>query len=377
MQNYGRCSIHDLVGDLIVYRRLEPADPRLPGLDVVAPAVGLPPGVVPRKSEPDYAEVIVHLLRAARALDAPGAALARLIFIGDTRLNDGTAFANLAQVGGWPGLAVIVAERDEPPHVERVCEDDRTLYLANRWALLGELAGFCRAEGLAVDERTAVVIDLDKTALGARGRNDRLIDQARVEAVRRTVGGLLGDEFDEPAFRAAYDRLNQPAFHPFTADNQDYLAYICLILGTGLLDLPRLLARLTAGELTSFGQFIDEVDGRLTALSPALQVIHRQIYDHVRAGDPTPFKDFRRHEYRATVERMGALPDDAPAAELLAGEITLTQEVRAAADWLRGEGALLFALSDKPDEASQPPAELAAAGWQPIHRTTTHAVGGQ
>jgi hypothetical protein len=376
MQSYGRCSMYDLVGDLIVYRRLDPVDARLPGLDVVAPSVGLPAGVIPRKSEPAYARVIAHLLHAARALEAPGARLARLILIGDTRLNDGTAFANLARAGAWPGLAVIVAEQDDPPQVEIVREGDRALYLANRWSLLGELADFCRAETLPIDERTVVVIDLDKTALGARGRNDRTIDQARVEAVRRTVGGLLGDEFDPPAFRAAYDRLNRPAFHPFTADNQDYLAYLCLILGAGLLDLPQLVARVERGELTSFHQFIHEVDRRRATLSPALQAIHRQVYDRVRAGDPTPFKTFRRHEYRATVERMGALPDDAPVVELLAGEITLTQEVRAAADWLRGEGALLFALSDKPDEASRPPAELAAAGWQPIHRTTTHAVGG-
>jgi hypothetical protein len=74
---------------------------------------------------------------------------------------------------------------------------------------------------------------------------------------------------------------------------------------------------------------------------------------------------------------MGWMRDDAPVGEILAGEITVTQEVREAASWLRGQGALLFALSDKPDEASLPTDELAAQGWQPIHRTGTHAVGGE
>jgi hypothetical protein len=377
MRVFGRCSVHEFVGDFIVYRNLAPIDPRLPGLDVVGAQVGLPAGLIPRKSEPAYAEVIAVFLRAARAVEATGAELARLIYLGDTRLNDGTAFANIARAGNWPGLAVIVAEREEPPEVRVQHQENRWVYLANRWGALASLESYCREQGFPLDEGTAVVIDLDKTALGARGRNDRVIDEARVEAVRRTVGGLLGDDLDPPSFRAAYDRLNQQEFHPFTADNQDYLAYICLILGAGLVDVDRLVARVEAGELSSFRDFMTEVDARRGDLSPALQEIHRDVYDRVRSGDPTPFKTFRREEYRATIERMGWMRDDAPVGEILAGEITVTQEVREAASWLRGQGALLFALSDKPDEASLPTDELAAQGWQPIHRTGTHAVGGE
>jgi hypothetical protein len=377
MRVYGRCTVHDFLGDFIVFRNLAPFDQRLPGLDVVRAQVGLPAGLIPRKSELAYAAVIALLLRAARTLEAPRTELARLIYLGDTRLNDGTAFANIARAGAWPGLAVIVAERDEPPHVQVQHEENRWLYVANRWSALANLASFCQEQGFPVDDGTAVVIDLDKTALGARGRNDRVIDEARVEAVQRTVGSLLGDDFDPASFRAAYDRLNQQEFHPFTADNQDYLAYICLILGAGLVDVDRVVARVQDGELQSFHDFIREVDARRGNLSRALQEIHRDVYDRVRAGDPTPFKTFRRQEYRATIERMGWMGDDAPVGELLGGEITVTQEVREAASWLKGQGALLFALSDKPDEASVPRADLAADGWLPIHRTNTHAVGGE
>jgi hypothetical protein len=377
MRVYGRCTVHDFLGDFIVFRNLAPFDQRLPGLDVVRAQVGLPAGLIPRKSELAYAAVIALLLRAARTLEAPRTELARLIYLGDTRLNDGTAFANIARAGPWPGLAVIVDERDEPPHVQVQHEENRWLYVANRWSALANLASFCQEQGFPVDDGTAVVIDLDKTALGARGRNDRVIDEARVEAVQRTVGSLLGDDFDPASFRAAYDRLNQQEFHPFTADNQDYLAYICLILGAGLVDVDRVVARVQDGELQSFHDFIREVDARRGNLSRALQEIHRDVYDRVRAGDPTPFKTFRRQEYRATIERMGWMGDDAPVGELLGGEITVTQEVREAASWLKGQGALLFALSDKPDEASVPRADLAADGWLPIHRTNTHAVGGE
>ncbi len=107
-------------------------------------------------------------------------------------------------------------------------------------------------------KRTAVIVDLDKTALGARGRNDQVIDHARVEAVRRTVGDLLGDSFDPAAFEEAYDLLNGPEFHPFTTDNQDYLAYICLMLGSGLLALEPLVEDVRSGQLTTFKQFITD-----------------------------------------------------------------------------------------------------------------------
>jgi len=72
---------------------------------------------------------------------------------------------------------------------------------------------------------------------------------------------------------------------------------------------------------------------------------------------------------------MGWLDDDAPAAELLEKEIVVTQEVREIVLAWRKRGALLFGLSDKPDEASIPMDDLAAQGYQAIHQVSTHAVG--
>lgn len=373
---YGRSTVSEFLGDRIVYRNLQPADPRLPGLAELGPAAGLPPGTIPRKSEPGYARVIVGLLRRARALEAPGGEIRRLVFVGDTRLNDGTAFANLCQAGGWPGLAFICAETDAPAAFElTLTPGGQEIYLANRWSGLTSFDAYCTAQGLPVDAQTAVVVDLDKTAIGARGRNAATIDQARVDAVRDTVADLLGPAFAPDAFRAAYDRLNRPEFHPFTADNQDYVAYICLMLGSRLYDLEELVTRVQRGELLSFETFIAGVDARSGELPAGLAAIHASIYANVQAGDPTPFKAFRRNEYRSTVGRMGHLADDTPVERLLAEEIVITQEVRSQAlEWL-SRGALLFGLSDKPDEASTPGPELAAEGYRPIHRTETHVVG--
>jgi hypothetical protein len=375
MRNHGRTSVYEFLGDFIVYRNLIPMDPRLPTLEELRLEAGVPEGVVPRKSEPAYARIIVQLLREVRALEAPGVPIKRLVYVGDTRMNDGTAFANTCHAGEWPGLAFIGSEQPAPARVEIVEQREGTLYLANRWAALSDLDRFCQERGCPIDGQTAVIVDLDKTALGARGRNDHIIDRARVEAVHRTVGDLLGDDLDPAGFQRAYDLLKQAEFHPFTADNQDYLAYICLILGSGLYALEPLVAEVRAGQMATFSQFIAQVDDRASDLPANLRGIHDSIYARVRQGDPTPFKTFRYNEYQITVEQMGCMDEDALPAALLAHELVITQEVREAALRWRAQGATLLGLSDKPDEASIPREELAALGYRPIHRTETHAVG--
>jgi hypothetical protein len=376
MRNWGCTTVDEFLGDFIVYRNLQPLDPRLPPLAELRSPIGLPVDLIPRKSAPDYARVVVHLLQQARALGAHGTPIDRLVYVGDTQLNDGIAFTNICRAGGWPGLAFIGCERGDAAQIELREQKEGTLYLANRWAALLGFDEFCRERGCPPDERTAVIVDLDKTALGARGRNDHVIDLARVEAVRSTVGDLLEDDFDPEGFQAAYDCLNQPEFHPFTADNQDYLAYICLILGSGLNRLDVVVSSVRSGRLTSFQQFISEVDDRASELPRSLSGIHDSIYACVQQGDPTPFKAFRYSEYRSTVERMGWLDDDTAVGELMAREIVITQEERQVALAWRAQGALIFGLSDRPDEASIPSGDLAAQGYQPIHRVETHAVGG-
>jgi hypothetical protein len=366
--------VSELVGDLIVYRNLSPCDRRLPDLDELRSQVGLPAGLIPRKSEPAYAQVIVRILNLASELQAPGRQLGTLVFLGDTQLNDGTAFTNICKAGSWPGIAFIGSERDEPSRIETVEQESGTMILANRWAALAELDQICSGQGMPVGEHSAVIIDLDKTTLGARGRNDHQIDRARIEAVQRTVSDLLGDSFDQQGFSAAYDRLNRVELHPFTTDNQDYLAYICLILGCGAYPLDALLDAVDAGRLQSFSQLITEIDSRVTDLPASLVEIHSEVFARVQENDPTPFKAFRRNEYRVTVERMGCMNDATPVEELLANEIVITQELREVVLAWQQRGALVMALSDKPDEASTPSAELAAQGWRPIHQVETHAV---
>ncbi|MGC9348078.1 MAG: hypothetical protein ACP5JG_08080 [Anaerolineae bacterium] len=378
MENYGLTSVSAFLGDMLVYRNLEPMDSRLPAFDQIAPCLGIRQGDgprTPRKTEADYARVMAYLLRYARALTTDKEPIERLIYVGDTQLNDGTAFANLCTAGGWPGLAFIGSETPDPAAVRTVNRSPGTLYLANRWAMLEDFEAYCAAKEFPLDVHTAVILDLDKTTLGARGRNDHVINEARVAAVRDTVAGMLGADFDAEEFRTAYDKLNQTEFHPFTTDNQDYLAYLCLIIGSGLFSLATVVDQIRSGELAEFSQFLADVEANSKALPERLRALHEDIYERVRDGDPTPFKAFRRQEYLTTIRRMGHLPGDAEPADLLASEIVITQEVREIALRWRDQGVLLFGLSDKPDEASIPTQALADQGYEAIHRTQTHAVG--
>lgn len=379
---FGKSAISEFLDDRVVYRNLAPTDLRLLPLEAIRYKIGLEPGRLPRKSEPDYARVIVHILEQAQTLDnrigviRTKEKIQRLVFIGDTRLLDATAFMNICQAGGWSGWAFIGSENDQSLKISiEAAGPDQGLYLANRWSALRDFDCFLKERGFPIDETTAVVLDIDKTTLGARGRNASTVDQARVQAVHDTVANLLGPAFDPQAFTEAYDQLNLVEFHPFTKDNQDYLAYVCLILGSGLWSRPDLVDQIHSGRLATFDQFIAEVDEMSARLPPALVAIHQEIYRGVKKGDPTPFKAFRRKEYLATVRRMGYLSDNTPIARLLAEEILITQEVRAQALEWETRGALLFGLSDKPDEAAVPLPELAKQGYQPIHRVLTHAVG--
>jgi hypothetical protein len=367
-----RSSLYELFGDLVVYRDLNPVDLRLPRFEAAWAEIGLPGAARPRKQDPAYARTMVWFLQRARALEMPESPIRELVYVGDTVLSDGNAFRNLCSAGGWQGWAFIGAERDEALAISE--QDD--VYTANRWTALAAFVAWMLEQGARLDAHTAVIIDIDKTALGARGRNDGVIDRARVAAIEATVSDALGLAFDQASFRRAYVELNQAKYHPFTADNQDYLAYTCLMLGAGIWTLEDLQADIAAGRLASALDLMARVDGHRGQLpSQVLRSLHDDIYVRVKAGDPTPFKAFRQREYLETTARMGNLPDSIPLAQRLVEEICLTQEVMEVGSWFRARACLVMALSDKPDEATMPDPGVATQDHLPLHQTTTHVVG--
>lgn len=376
MKLYGKTSISEFLGDNVVFRNLDPVNPKLPPLKNLRDMIGLPDKSIPRKTTMPYAQVIAQIIKLARKIEAPKEDIKRVVFIGDTEMNDGTAFANVCQAGGWSGMAFIASENSAVPALDRLTErGGQSIQLSNRWASISTFEKNCTQRGFIIDRNTVVLVDLDKTALGARGRNAGLIDQARIKAAQQTIEGLLQGNFDLSSFQEAYDLLNQPEYHHFTADNQDFLVYICLMVAAGLYQLDGLVTDINSGRITLFEEFIDEVDGRCTELDTNLLEVHRGVYELVKQGEPTAFKLFRYNEYRATIDSMGICPDDTPVMSMMEKEIVITQEVRQAALKWRERGALLFGISDKPDEASMPNPDLAAQGYQAIHEKQTHVIG--
>ena len=372
---FGRGRLADLCGDLVIYRNLEPVDRRLPGLRNAYYDMELRTDQIPRKQDPDYAKAATWFLRKYQELRRVTQPLAEVLFLGDTFFNDGQAFRNIVAYGRMRGACFIGAERSEQEPALSV--DEHGICTANRWQMLADWATMLCDQGFALDQRTAVIIDIDKTALGAKGRNDKVIDRARLTGIFRTMDSVLGEQFDREAFERHYHELNRARYHQFTADNQDYLAYICLVLNTNLISFDEVIQEADTNSLDNFEQFIRWVNSRMMinpAVGEPLRETHEAVLSSVQNGDPTPFKRFRRQEFISTLEYMGNLGDDATADELLTGEITLTEEVYELAEWLKERGSAILCLSDKPDEASMPD-RRAAGAMPPLHRAETHRVG--
>lgn len=373
---YGKSTLSEFLDDLVVYRNLAPADSRVPDLDQLRPAFDLVGKGIPRKSEPTYAAVVAKMLRAAHRANGGDGQISSLLMLGDTEHNDGTAFRNLCTSLGCPGAAFICDETGGPPNLQPVAgKHNWMIYLANRWRLLDEFDRTLASAGLTADSQTAVVIDIDKTAIGARGRNHRPIDAARRAAVGATMDAVLGDEVDHDRVFSAYDALNVPAYHSFTTDNQDYLAYLAMLAGCGWSSVADLTHYIGSGVVQTFGDLLEKVTNASESLPTKVREVHFDVTAAVAAGDPTPFKRFRRAEFSETVRRMSKVENPDDLESILASNITITQEVREVALRWRARGALLFGLSDKPDEASIPSDELAEQGYLPLHRTEAFVVG--
>lgn len=374
MKIFGRSSVYEFLGDRIVYRNLIPIDRQIPPLVDINKQLGITDRIIPRKTSKEYARIVTFQIQYARSIDLPHTHIRNFIFVGDTLLNDGTAYANICAVGNYKGMAFIGSDKDEPEKIEFREQNGQPICYANRWnALLRFLS--LKNHTFEINEQTAVVLDLDKTTIGARGRNDHLIDKARINAAHRIANELLGIDYDIVNFQNTYDTLNNPKFHPFTTDNIDYLVYICLIVGDGYTNTKSLIQRIINGSLNDFQQFVEEINKNINTLSPKLSECHKQFYQCLQKGDPTPFKTFRKYEYKNTTDLMGHINDMTDIKKIFDEEIVITQEVRQFALRCKEQGALLFGLSDKPDEASIPDTDLEIKGYKPIHQTETHIVG--
>jgi len=363
-------TLADFMGDRVVYRNLEPLQESVRGLRSAWAEIGLDHYYVPRKTAPEYAVALWSYLRQCQAQRGVSAPLQQLLFIGDTLMLDGTAARNMGRYLPLHGFIGADRLNQEPKS-----ELQGDILVANRWGALAHFLDWAKGCGVPFDECTALLIDLDKTSLGARGRNDRIIDEARVQAVFATMRAALGDGFEAGTFRQTYDALNVPEYHRFTADNQDYLAYVCLMAIGGVYPVDELWRDLGSQYLASITQFVERCEARRATMRGGLLQAHEEVFQGMAAEDPTPFKAFRRREYLETVGRMNVLASDATVDDVLRQEIVITNEVASVAHALGQRGVLVFGMSDKPDEAALPSEECAARGYRALHHTTMKRYG--
>lgn len=342
-----QATIADLTADRVFYRDLEPCDPRLPRLRDLAQRLGLPGDQPPRKREPAYAAVALAIAQAAQA-QRGGPPLTTLVVIGDTA-NDRLLAEFTRAECGFPAYCFIGADRPVAPE-ELIWDGDTAT--ATRWSLLHPWAAELERRGIDW-ATTALLIDIDKTLLGPRGRSDGAIDDARAEGALAVAAELCGPDLTVATFRRIYADLCHLDWHGFTLDNQDYVTATALLAATGAIDLDELRARVAAPEPFRFADLLDMTAG---GVLPALAPLHAELRRLVALGDPTPFKAFRRAEFRATLERMAD------------GRLTIGAELLALGHSLAERGALIMAASDKPAESALPTPEQAAAGMLPLHR---------
>ena len=74
------------------------------------------------------------------------------------------------RAGGWQGWVFIGKDDLQSPRAVQV---EGSFYIANRWSALPDFLSHLENQGVGLDEETALVIDMDKTSIGARGRNDK------------------------------------------------------------------------------------------------------------------------------------------------------------------------------------------------------------
>ncbi|NJK79316.1 MAG: hypothetical protein HC893_15080 [Chloroflexaceae bacterium] len=350
-----RLTIANLTGDLVVYRDLRPCDPALPGLEDLRAALGLPANLLPRKRNAEYARVMLELLRVvqARRSDEP----LQLLLVGGDTDNDRMMAAHLRAVSGLPVYAFLGVDRLDTDPVITWEGDTAT---ANRWALLEPwLDEVAQRYGTPLEQMpwhaAALLLDIDKTLLGPRGRNDGPINDSRASAALDVATDLYGEDLATALFHAFYDTLCQKEFHPLTLDNQDYVVYITMLLAGEVFSIADIRQGMVDGSLATFAQVLTAAEPRLPSV---LHELHISIHAAHAAGDPTPFKAFRHAEFAATVERM------------LDGRLLLCREVYELGQRLVALGSICMAASDKPDEASLPSEKQLAAGMLPLHRTS-------
>lgn len=316
-------TLSDMLQNNVVFRELNPLNSSLPNFEKLKTELFLQS--LPRKKDREYARVLYRILKSLKDF-------ANIVYIGDTFLSDLTVIKNLKKCANEPVFGVITSEGAPLPE-----NDDTFVIFSDKWANLPTLVEDKISGG------SLVIIDLDKTFIGANGRNHLPIDKARTDAIVALAKNIF-EAPNEEDFLKLYQKIHSKEFLAFTADNQDIVSILTLIIYSSVVSFEEFAHFAKTG---TFEEFIDKIDVK----EPLLTYVN-EVRSNLKLNMPTLFPTFRKIELEKTIGRMDFLPVDAPLSELLSEEILITGEVYEVADRALEKGAALFGVSDKPEIAS-------------------------
>jgi hypothetical protein len=338
-------SVSGLFGDRVMLRDLEPRASSLDGIHDFRGELGWDAIYVPRKNEPEYARALLRIM-GGKSAGAPE----RIVYVGDTLLNDGGAIRGLQTLGPADRVwGFLCGATKAPPDQDFVLG---RIYFGARWASLLPFLSYACADGLVLGEGTWVLFDLDQTVYAAKGRDDEPLVRARWDAARAYLEGIVpAYKFSAARAEALYREFDRDDYHPVTRDNLDYVVLLVLAVASGLAD-PSEIREYASATRPSIGALAEELLRRAS-----VRVAHEEIaavldsvkavYYNTRAGDQTPCKDFRRLECLAMAARMRGDHTEGDA-----GRIFLSREVVDVIRYVHSAGATVFAVSDRPVEAA-------------------------
>ncbi|MGC8690655.1 MAG: hypothetical protein ACP5SP_04380 [Caldisericum sp.] len=318
--------LNDIFRDYIIFRELNPVKKSLPNFETLKDKLELQ--ALPRKKDKEYALVISEILKSAMDFS-------NIVYLGDTFLSDLTVIKNLEELG-FDIFGVITDEEKtnfESPYPYVVFN--------NSWAKIKDFVSD------KISDKTIVIIDIDKTAIGAHGRNHLPIDKARTDAIVSIAEAIFQKKFDsleKGNFLKLYKSIHTKDLLNFTQDNQDIVSITTLIIYSNAISLDEFLK---LAKTTSFEEFIEDI-----RVSGQLQDLVYEVKENIKAKSPTLFPTFRKVELEKTLARMNFLPDDTPLETLLSEEILITGEVFDIGKYALSKGAIVFGVSDKPEVAS-------------------------
>ncbi len=328
---YKRGKLSDIFGNYLVFRELNPVSNSLPQFSEIKRALSLTK--LPRKKDEEYAKALYYIFSKAKSFN-------KVFYIGDTLMSDASVIKNFSKFPEIETFGIITREGEVGKFEFR-----ENFLLSGRWADLEKAFSVCEENVFRADERTVLIVDIDKTAIGARGRNDKAIDKARLDAIRELAEEIFG-KIDEEKFSKAYQIANKKEFFYITEDNQDIVSLLSFFVYECAVSEEELSGK----KFENAKELIEKVSVR----NPVLKTYAETVLKNIEEENPTAFPEFRKKEFLKTTVRADFLPDETPIAELLSEEITITGEVYRLALKLKKRGVLVFGVSDKPALSTMP-----------------------